>query len=97
MRYLSAGLCALLLLGCTEPSKTRVIIKRIAVEKPVPVPGPDGARRQCPADEKAWREHCKNIEKPDDCERENYCHWLGGSDHRCVRIPYCKDGGKNYP
>jgi hypothetical protein len=69
MRCLFPCLCALLLLGCTEP---RVIVKTVYVEKPVP--GKDGETivvRGCPPDEHQWEMYCKGFDEIE-CKKKNF-------------------------
>ena len=92
MRRLFACLCAWLLAGCTEPTKPRVIVKKIVIEKPVG----EKVVHFCPADKEAWKAHCGSIKSEVDCNMENMCEWLGGSLMRCQRMR-CKDHGLPWP
>jgi hypothetical protein len=97
MRYWSTTLCVLLLVGCTEPTKPRVIVKTVVIEKPVSVSGDKHVfNHQCPTDIEKWQEHCKAIKNRDDCNNEDMCIWHGKSQMRCQRMQ-CKDNGLPWP
>src|SRR5262249_50072565 len=96
MRCLFACLCALLLASCAEPTKPRVIVKTVVVEKWVkgPCPGcpePPQPRYRCPQDVARWQDHCWAIKNEHDCNAEQMCEWHGKSHMRC-QIIRCHEG-----
>jgi len=96
MRCLLA-VCALLLVGCTEPTKPRVIVRIVVADKPVSVPAEKHVyNHQCPTDIKKWQDHCAAIKNAMDCNSQQMCHWHGKSQMRCQRHP-CKDQGLPWP